>query len=66
MGRPLKTLKYNQGVNVDGSTTSVYVGYGYPTNGEPNNSWDTDQPGIIGGWPGKMKQLRSLQYFYNK
>jgi hypothetical protein len=63
MGRPLKTLKYNQGVNVDGSTTSVYVGYGYPTNGEPNNSWDTDQPGIIGGWPRQDEAIEVTSVF---
>jgi hypothetical protein len=49
MGRPLKTRKLNEGVNVDGSTTSVNVDIGFPTGLAPNNSYDTDQPGQVGG-----------------
>jgi hypothetical protein len=50
MGRPLKTRKLNVGVNVDGSTTSVNVDIGFPTGLAPNNSFDTNQPGVVGGF----------------
>jgi hypothetical protein len=50
MGRPLKTRKLNEGVKVDGSTTSVNVDIGFPTGLAPNNSFDTDQPGVVGGY----------------
>ena len=50
MGRPLKTRKLNEGVNVDGSTTSVNVDIGFPTGLAPNNSFDTNQPGVVGGF----------------
>jgi hypothetical protein len=50
MGRPLKTRKLNVGVNVDGSTTSVNVDIGFPTGLAPNNSFDTNKPGVVGGF----------------
>ena len=63
MGRPLKVVKQNTGVNIDGSITSVYKGNGYPTNGAPTNSWDTNQPGIVGGWPERDEAIEITSVF---
>jgi hypothetical protein len=63
MGRPLKVVKQNTGVNIDGSITSVYKGDGYPTDGAPTNGWDTEQPGVIGGWPQRTYQIEVPDMF---
>lgn len=43
MGRPLKTRKYNEAADVN-------VDIGFPTGLAPNNSFDTNQPGVVGGY----------------
>jgi hypothetical protein len=43
MGRPLKTRKYNEAADVN-------VDIGFPTDGAPTNGFDTNQPGVVGGF----------------
>jgi hypothetical protein len=56
MGRPLKTFKYNEELEVD-------VNRGYPTQGAPTNGWDTEQPGVIGGWPSRTEVIEVTEIF---
>lgn len=53
MGRPLKTRKYQQ-------DTGTTVDYGVPNNGNTNNGYDTDNPGIIGGFNGPIRVTTNI------
>ena len=48
MGRPLKTTKYQQ-------DTDTNVDSGFPNNGNTNNGYDQDNPGIVGGYDGPIR-----------
>ena len=48
MGRPLKTRKYQE-------DTNTTVDQGFPNNGSTNNGWDTNEPGVTGGYDGAIK-----------
>lgn len=54
MGRPLKTRKYNVAADVP-------VDYGYPTGA--NNDFDTNEPGVVGGWPEVSDQVEITSVF---
>jgi hypothetical protein len=54
MGRPLKTRKYNEAADVP-------VDYGYPTGA--NNDFDTNEPGVVGGWPEVSEQVEITSVF---
>lgn len=46
MGRPLKTYKYNDPVDVD---------LGFPNDGSTDNGYDTNNPGVTGGYDGYIR-----------
>ena len=53
MGRPLKTKKYQQ-------DTGTSVDSGFPNNGNTNNGYDTDNPGIVGGYDGPIDRKSNV------
>lgn len=48
MGRPLKVQKYQQDTNTN-------VDYGFPNDGQPDNGYSDNQPGVTGGWDGYIR-----------
>lgn len=48
MGRPLKTRKYQ-------ADTNTTVDQGFPNNGNTNNGYSTNEPGITGGFDGVIR-----------
>lgn len=53
MGRPLKTRKYQQ-------DTDTTVDQGFPNNGNTNNGYDQNEPGIVGGNDGPIRVTINL------
>lgn len=48
MGRPLKVQKYQQDTNTN-------VDYGFPNDGQTDNGYSDNQPGVTGGWDGYIR-----------